>query len=250
MTTPLKRPATTEHVFLWIMHRFAEVFEDHAILQGGLALRLFDSPRSTNGLDYVFVPFASKKDIAQEIRSTLDELEDAEVEIEMHSKMLRAEIRVDGAAVQLEASVAMECAGTPMSTGGFARQLGQPPRVVRIMSPDWALAHKLAAWNERRLLRDLYDCYYFTARLGERPAEAALKERLSKVQSQLPGLKGTKSMSRAELAEALRKEAADLSDRRVAAELGGLLPPEELAGLTPRMKAAAIQLAEWLEGSS
>lgn len=41
-----------------------------------------------------------------------------------------------------------------MVTGGFAQSLGQPSHVVRVMEWGAALAHELAAWNERRLLRD------------------------------------------------------------------------------------------------
>ena len=248
MTLPLDRPATADGLFLWIMHRFAEVFSDHAVLKGGMAMRLIDSPRSTTDIDYVFVPYKSKKDVRERIQSVLDEIEDASVEIEFHSKMLRAEVRVDGASIQLEVNVALECNGIPMSTGGFARRLGRPARIVRIMSPDWALAHKLAAWNERRLLRDLYDCYFFAARLGEKPAEDVLDRRLAHIVSGLPALARRRSMTRVEFAAELRAEAVDLSQDRLAAELGGLLPVEELAGLAPRMKAAAVEIAEWLEG--
>jgi len=58
---------------------------------------------------------------------------------------------------------------------------GQPARIIRMMSASWALAHKLAAWNERRLLRDLYDCYFFVARLGELPDIGELRNRLAKI---------------------------------------------------------------------
>ena len=247
MTARLDRPATADGLFLWIMHRFAEVFCDHAILKGGMALRLIDSPRSTTDIDYVFVPYASKKDVRQAIESVLREIEPADIEIELHSKMLRAELRVDDVAVQLEVNVALECSGVAMSTGGFAQQLGHPARIVRIMSPDWALAHKLAAWNERRLLRDLYDCYFFSARLNERPALKVLDRRLASFSSRIPRLRKRKSMTRVEFAAELRAAAAALSQDRLAAELGGLLPSEELAGLATRIKAASTGLAEWLE---
>lgn len=247
MTTPLHRPATADGLFLWVMHRFAEVFADHAILKGGMAMRLLDSPRSTTDIDYVFVPYASKKDIRVQIESVLREIEDAHIKIELHSKMLRAEVHIDGASIQLEINAAMECNGIPMSTGGFARQLGQPARIIRIMSPDWALAHKLAAWNERRLLRDLYDCYFFTARLNEKPDEGVLDSRLAHVVSRIPALANRRIMTRAELATELRTETADLSQERLAAELGGILPSEEVAGLAPRIKAAIAKIAEWLE---
>ena len=247
MTTPLDRPATADGLFLWIIHRFAEVFEDHAILKGGMALRLIDSPRATTDIDYVFVPYASKKYISRQIESVLREIEDARVEVELHSRMLRGEIRLDGAAIQLEVNVALECDGIPMSTGGFARRLGQPARVIRIMSPDWAFAHKLAAWNERRLIRDLYDCYFFVARLNVRPAEDVLDRRLGDVASRIPALVRRHTMTRADLGGELRREAAELTQERMVAELGGVLPNEEIAGLAPRVKAATVKTAEWLE---
>ena len=247
MTRPLNRPATADGLFLWLMHRFSEVFADHAILKGGMAMRLIDSPRATTAIDYVLVPYASKKDVREQIESVLREIEGAEVEIGLHSKMLRAELRIDDASIQLEANVALECSAIPMSTGGFARQLGQPAQIVRIMSPDWAFAHQLATWNERRLLRDLYDCYFFAARLGERPAGEVLERRLSKISSSLPALARRRTMTRDELATELRAATADLSQERLLAELGGVLPPEELAGLAPRMKAASAKIAEWLE---
>ncbi len=213
-------------------------------------MRLIDSPRSTTDIDYVFVPYESKKDVRKQIEAVLAEIVDAEVSIDLHSKMLRAEIRLDDAAIQLEVSVALHCPSSPMSTGGFAIGLGQPAHVVRIMSAEWALANKLAAWNERRIMRDLYDCYFYTARLGAFPELQVLEPRLAKIRSRLPILKRKKSMTKLDLAAALRKQATELSTKALKAELGGLLPPEELSGLDLRMRSATVRLAEWLERES
>lgn len=247
MTVPLARPATADGLFLWVMHRFAEVFEDHAILKGGIALRLFDCPRSTTDIDYVFVPFRSKKDIRRRIEQVLAELEDANVAIETHSKMLRATVNLDSAAIQIEANVSMECPTTPVPTAGFAIAQGQPSRVVRVMALDSALAHKLAAWNERRLLRDLFDSYFLHERLGATPDMAVLDDRLARIESRLPGLKKRKTMTRAEFATQLRTAADALSDDALRAELGPVLPADELAGLAPRVRAAVVRIAEQLE---
>ncbi len=248
MTAPLSRPATADGLFLWIMHRFSEVFEEHAVLRGGMALRLVDSPRVTTGIDYVFVPFQSKSDVRDNIESVLSELEDAQVSISLHSTMLRAEVRVDDAATQLEVSVALACASAAMATGGFARSLGQPSHVVRVMSWDTALAHKLAAWNERRLLRDLYDIYFISARLGVQPDLETLDSRLAKVRSRLQGMKSRKKMTRTELAADLREAAMGVSEVAITRELAPLLEETELAGLMLRMRAAITRLAEGLEG--
>ena len=244
MKVILPRPATNDMLFAWLMHRFAQVFEDHAILKGGMALRLLDSSRSTTDIDYVFVPYKSKKEILPQIRKVLEELPDARINIELHSKMLRAEVAIDSSSVQLEASVGLECSSIPMSTSRFAEENNQSPQIVRIMSPDCALAHKLAAWNERRLLRDLYDCYFFVARVGELPKRQVLDTRLAKIHSKLPRLKTRGSMTRDQLASELRTAIADISEKTIDNELAPLLPSEEIVGLATRMRVALNKLAD------
>lgn len=246
MTVRLDRPATRDGLFVWVMHRFAEVFEDHAVVKGGMALRLVDSPRLTNDIDYVFVPFTSKKQIVARLRAVLDEIDGAAVVLEVHSKMLRAELRVDQAAIQIEANVATECESEAMATGGLARSVAQPSRIVRIMSPAHALAHKLAAWNERRLGRDLYDIYFLLARAGAKPALAVLEARLAKVESRLPALRQRRRISRSQLGAELLAAVDALTDRDLRRELEGVLPPEELAGLALRIRAAVLRLLEGL----
>ena len=238
MASKLIRPVTRDTLFLWVMHRFAEVFEEHAVIKGGMALRLLDSPRSTMDIDYVFVPFKSKKEIVERIEKVLGEIEDAQVAMELHSKMLSAGLQVEGVAIKIEANVATECETIPMATGGFANSLGQPSQVVRVMNPDQALAHKVAAWNERRLLRDLYDCYFLASRAGASPDLAIIDHRLAKIESRLPQLRKTHSMSRERLVSELQKAAAELSEDHFEQELAGILPPVELAGLALRIRAA------------
>src|SRR4051794_29604711 len=97
-----RRPVTREGLLVWVMHRFAEEFEDHAVLKGGIALALLDSHRHTNDIDYVFVPYESKKSIAPTIKRVLAELVDASVNIEHHSTMMRCEVHLDQAAIQIE----------------------------------------------------------------------------------------------------------------------------------------------------
>ena len=246
MTLRLDRPATRDGLFLWVMHRFAEVFEDHAVIKGGMALKLLDSPRHTMDIDYVFVPFTSKKEIVDRIDMVLHEIEGAVITVELHSRMASADLRVDGAAIKVEINVATRCAAIPMATGGFARSLGHPSQIVRVMNPAHALAHKIAAWNERRLLRDLYDCYFLANRAGASPDLEALDLRLAKIQSRLPRLRKLRSMSRGQLADELRQAAADLSDPDLEHELVGILPPEELAGLGIRIHAAIEKLTTLL----
>jgi len=246
MTVPLRRPATNEAVLLWILHRFGEEFTRRAIVKGGMALRLAGCPRSTTDVDYVFAPAGSKRPLEPLVKKLLAELEGARVEVTLNSRVLRATVQLDAASVQIEASLADDCPSEAMSTGEMAATLGQPAQIVRVMSFPHALAHKLAAWNERRLLRDLYDVYFLRARMSVRVDLATLNARLARIESRLPALRRTTSMTLPEFARTLRQATDDLATPALEAELAPLLPPTELPGLLLRLRPALIDLAESL----
>lgn len=247
MTTPIDRPATADALFLWVMHRFAEHFERHAVLKGGMALRLRDCPRTTNDIDYVFVPFDSKKDVLDDIRAVLEELPEAVLEVGVHSKMIRAHLQLDEAAIQIEVSVAAECPSEPMPTAGYAREQGRPSQIVRVMRADVALAQKLAAWNERRLLRDLFDAWFLHVRVGVMPDPHVLQGRLGRIESRIPTLRRRRRMSLEQLVSELRQELDTLDQERVDAELQPVLPEEEVTGLASRMRSGLGRLSDRLE---
>ena len=115
------------------------------------------------------------------------------------------------------------------------------------MSPTVAFAHKLAAWNERRLLRDLFDCYFLAGRLRQNPDLATLSYRLGSVRSRLPKMQKVRSMSTAELSASLRETLENLTDDALVEELAATLPEEELAGLALRMRASLTAVCERLE---
>lgn len=46
-----------------VMDLFARRFDKHAVLRGGMALRILGCERLTNDVDYFFVPYRSKKQI-------------------------------------------------------------------------------------------------------------------------------------------------------------------------------------------
>ena len=242
----VSRPATVDGLFLWVLHRFAEELGAGAVLKGGIALRLLESPRSTTDIDFVFVPFESKKAVAVLIERILGDLDDAAVEVRIHSKMVRATVALDEAAIQVEVNVAPACPTTTLITGEFARRQGQPSRVVAVMDFDAALSDKLAAWNERRLVRDLYDGYFLVSRLGSKIDEGRLDARLRKVESRIPRLRGRRRMTREEIARELREALEALTDEGVATELAGQLPPEELVGLAARIRSVLFGLVERL----
>lgn len=249
MSVPLRRPASNDDLFVWVLHRFAEEFEEHAVLKGGIALRLYDCPRSTTDIDYVFVPYRSKKDVEKSIARVLRELPDAQIEVATHSKMIRATIGLDKARIQIEANVSMSCASTPMSTADYAMRHGQPPRIIRMMAPDVALAHKLAAWNERRLVRDLYDVWFLSTRIGAKTDLGTLEGRLNHIESRIPALRRRTKMTRREFATELRTAASALDQAQIQEGLAPLLPSEDLIGLLPRIRNAIGKVADTLESS-
>jgi len=99
-------------------------------------------------------------------------------------------------------------------------------------------------WNERRLLRDLNDVYYLTTRLGAVPDVAALRQRLQRIESRLPERKRRTSMSLAELVAALQRALDRLDEAAVRNELAPVLPPDEIAGLLPRLRAGVTKAIE------
>lgn len=242
MATQVQRPATEDALFLWVMHRFGEVFGNRAILKGGMALRLQGCQRSTTDIDYVFVPFESKNDIRTEIEDTLRELEAATIEITIHSTMLRAYVSLDDASIQVEAAVAMDCASQAVATAEFARSLQCPSQIIRVVASNIALANKLAAWNERRLLRDLYDIYFLFDVVGTDVDRETLLRRLARMKSRLPALREVKSMTLGQLASELDSQASRLENDSLERDLKRLLPPSETAGLASRIRSAIRRL--------
>lgn len=226
-----------------VLDLFAARFGRHAVLRGGMVLRILGSPRFTNDADYVFVPYASKRAIVDDIVECLRQIEGASVSHSLNSKCLRIVLAVDRTTIQIEASVAMTAQTALASTRLFSRQFNLPPRMVCVTDHAVALANKLAAWNERRLMRDLYDVWYFL-QMGILPDTGTLEARLQKpVYSRLvKAADRFKGDTTAEFYEFIRDYAATLSDESIRAELADYLPLEDCEGLAIQIRAALVKL--------
>lgn len=135
----------------------------------------------------------------------------------------------------------------PIATGPATAVVFDSPNIEKFSAViSFALAHKLAAWNERRLIRDLYDAYFLITRTGVDPDPDTLKERLRNMQSRRPELKRVTSMTIDDFKEALLREVSDLTDRDIDEELAGLLSPTDRAGLSIRIRVALVGLLETL----
>lgn len=99
-----------------IIDIFAERFDKHAVLRGGMVLRVLGCERMTNDVDYVFVPFKSQKDIVSDIVTALKNIEGAEISYSMNSKCLRVFVEQSGTSVQVAAKTAQNVATAICST--------------------------------------------------------------------------------------------------------------------------------------
>jgi len=235
-----------ETLMVWLINLFADTFPAQAILKGGMELRLLNCPRHTNDLDYVFVPFRSKKDIAQPILEVLNRFPELTIEHAMHSTCLRIIVSSGHARAQIEIGVASECPSQPLSTSELARSHHLQGRIVRVMSLDTALAHKLAAWLERGLVRDLYDVYFIREMLGVSPNLDTLRMRLDRISYQRGHKGGPRSMDIPRFATVLRQCADSLDASRVTQELQGMLAVEEMPGLELKLRKAVVSIADTL----
>lgn len=216
---------------LWIIHQFAEEFRDQALLKGGMQLMLLSSDRATNDLDYVFSPFASKKAIEPDIDCILAKIPGVSIQKSFHSNSGRYLVRAGRAEIQIEYNVAESMPSTTLTTQLLAQRVGALPRIIRVMSNDVAFAHKLAAWNERRLMRDLYDCYYWYVNVKTMPHADVLQSRLRSINSRLPALKKTKSMTMDEFLHQLDVAVNQATEMIFLDQLSPLLPRAKLEGL-------------------
>ncbi len=226
-----------------VLDLFAQEFGKRAVLRGGMVLRVLGSPRLTNDLDYVFVPYNSKKDIVSEVVDCLKSIDGAEVSYSLNSECLRAVLTVDEATIQIEAKVARAIPTSMASTRLVSRALNLPPRMICVTDHAVALANKLAAWNERRLIRDLYDVWFFL-QMGVSPDGETLETRLRKpVYSRLvkkeDRFPGT---TIADFYSFLREHVSRLTDSDIQEELSDYLPREEMEGLAIQIRAALTRL--------
>ena len=238
----MEKLENTEALLAWIVDFFATNFGNSAILKGGMALRLMHSPRYTNDVDYIFIPFDSKKDAKEIIERALLKVDGLQFRSSMNSKALRVLLTYGGQSAQIEVNAEKDCPSIPMSSALLSTAHGRPARILRIMEPGVSFAHKIAAWNERELMRDLYDIYQYESLFKVKPRMDILQMRLKKARS-YKGVAAAREMD--ELVNKLTQRAEMLNDENLA-ELQPLLSEEELAGLAFRMRPAILNLCEEL----
>lgn len=233
---------TEDLLFLTLIHAIQEKFTNHAILKGGMVLKLLGSNRKTLDIDYTFVPFKSKNDVWGDLKQLCASIEGASVHTSVNSKAIRLLVKTETAQVQVEVNVSEQCKSVPMSTGELSKNFGIAPRVIRVMSYDVSLANKLAAWFERRLIRDLYDIYFISTVAGPSFDMPTLIARLNKIESRIPKLKKVKKISIENFALELTQAVQELDEKSIKAELSAFLRAEEIIGLDLLIRKSVLQL--------
>jgi predicted nucleotidyltransferase component of viral defense system len=226
-----------------VLNLFAQRFDKKAILSGGMVLRILGSPRFTNDLDYLFVPYKSKEDIVKDVVECLASIDRATIKTSLNSKCLRAVVSTSEATIQVEIKVAMEVKSATVSTKLFSTQFNIPQRLIRVLDYSVALANKMAAWNERRLIRDIYDIWFYL-QMHIAPDLDVLEKRLKKpgYSPQVKPIDYFTGKTPSEFYNFLRSHVAKLTDNDIKQELVDYLPPEEITGLAMMFRAALAKL--------
>ena len=115
--------------------------------------------------------------------------------------------------------------------------------MLHIVDHSVSMANKLAAWNERRLARDLYDIWFFL-QMNITPDLKILSARL-KTPRYSPLLKTRERFAGSNIEdfyEFLRSRVGLLSDQEIEQQLSDYLLAEDLAGLVPLLRAALVKL--------
>lgn len=149
-----------ELLLLKLIHLIANQFKNTAVLKGGMCLRLLNSPRHTQDVDYVFVNRPSRRAILAKIKEAVSGREDMRiVASQLNSRGLVVEFDAGGVGALLEIAVVQETGAPPesMTTTALAAPFQIPAQVITVMALTESYSHKIAACLERKVMRDLYD---------------------------------------------------------------------------------------------
>ena len=251
MDKTLEEIKTNEAFMIWLINKFSEKCAKNLILKGGMVLRLLECPRYTNDLDYVAIPFSSKKEVVSLIDKALSGFEKITYTYQLSSKAARFFVNLTNhhgkLSTQIELNVADSCETNVISTGEIAITHHLQPHLVSVMKYEIALAHKLGAWNERGLIRDLYDIYFITKNLEIQPDINVLRERLQKTKyakSVQNGQKKPSNMTITQFVEKFKRALIELYEEKITVELRDYLPVDHNAGLDKKMKVVLTRMLE------
>lgn len=238
---------STEAFLARLINLLSDQFKDHLVLKGGMQLRLLNSPRSTQDIDFVWLSRESKKILAKLVRNTLSKEEDIVILkeslnsrgifISVEEKQTRKK-----AILELNVLSSTHLPPEPLSTAPIASRHALSARVISTMAIPESFSHKICACLEREAARDLYDLSLFEPM--EPFDEKTLRVRLSSIsiKRQKP-----KKLTLQQAGDFLRQRLQGLTELRLKEELYPLLPPENRGGLLRVIQASVGRITQKLE---
>ncbi|MGL1934998.1 MAG: nucleotidyl transferase AbiEii/AbiGii toxin family protein [Fibrobacterales bacterium] len=235
----------TDTFFLWVFELFSKEFPSHAILKGGMSLRLLGCPRNTKDLDFLFIPYSSKKEVAPLIDSVLKKYPEIEYDLKVHSTCIVCKLNYNNIQIAVDVTVTESIDTIPVTTEVLSSQYNHPNFIIRTVSYENALANKIGAWIERRLMRDIYDIHFYISTLRVNPDMLILNNRISNITSRRE--KSLKLLTLPELTSLLDSFCQELTLTSLQIELNEYFSEMDLIGLDMKIKVSLQKLIDYLE---
>ncbi len=238
-----------EELLIKIIHFLSEKLKENIVLEGGMLLRMFNSPRSTQDVDYYLISKDSKKVLAKDIKHLFESFEAATiVSVDLNSRGIFIDMDgVDSAAgrvtVEINVVPEMNLPTDHVSTVAVSNQYSLTGRVVATIALPEAFSHKIAASIERESMRDLYDISIL-----EPLCNFDLKTLLKRFDNVSIKRKKSKKISPETAADILETRVRNLDEDKLQDELYPLIPPEQQAGLEYLIKASVMRVVQRLRG--
>lgn len=236
----------TEALLARIMNHLATEFKNELILKGGMLLRLLNSPRQTQDLDYAWIRTKKRSSLAEEIRISLEKMNLLVSDMMVNSRGVFITI-LDGlsktmAKVEIGVIKKTQLPPQSMTNATLANVYDLKVQVITTLHLAEAFANKIAATLERDLIRDLYDLTQFEPLTYF--DEATLLDRLARLE-----IRRSKPVriSPLDATEMLREKLAKLTDKTVRDELGETMLSEQLAGLEHIIRASVYRIIGQIE---
>jgi predicted nucleotidyltransferase component of viral defense system len=238
---------TPEELLTRVMNHLAENFRDRLVLKGGMLLRLYNSPRLTRDVDFVFISRESKKKLRDDLLKALGrmpEIKIANVDVNSRGIFIDVADEEETQRVLIEVNIAprTHLPAEPLSTATLSQKYSLGGRVISSMALPEAFSHKIAATLERDTIRDIYDLSQFEA-IGAFDT-GTLKDRLSRLSVQRAK---PQSIGFRDAAQRLRRRLDLLDQKRIETELFPILPAEYRPGILGIIKASVGRLLQRLE---
>lgn len=238
---------STEKLLVVLLNHLSEGLKDRLILKGGMLLRLLDSPRYTQDLDFVFLSKESKKLLVKEILAVLKQIPSLEItRQDLNSRGIFLDVLDQESQIKTTIEVSVEKSthlpAEPISTAKISSLYSLSGRILRIMAPAEAFANKIAASLERAVGRDLYDLSLFEPLTSfDLPT---LKDRLARLEINRAK---AKAITMTEAADLLKKRLDEFSEKKLREEVYPLVPVENHPGLMLTIRASVSRIIQRLQ---